>query len=150
MAQRLPYKDDHDPAPYVVLGEQHRTGQDVRQAVADLIVDTRTRPGFMAKRLNLAGIPAPDGGVWTWKTVQDAKHREQHARALRVTPRDHTNMPPLPPDRSDDEDWRFEDEIAFVDLDGKPVTRGQLEAEGCSGLPDAPWERRRLWKWTHG
>jgi hypothetical protein len=83
MALRLPYKDDYDPAPYNALGDELRNGGDVRQRVADLIVSTRTRPGFMAKRLNRAGIPAPHGGAWTWIDVRDAKDREILAQASR-------------------------------------------------------------------
>jgi hypothetical protein len=83
MVRNIPYKRPYDPAPYDALAAQLRSGADVQQAVADLIADTVTRPGFMTARLNLASIPAPDGSPWCWLMVDDIKRRVRAKRSQR-------------------------------------------------------------------
>ena len=148
MASRLPRKDDYDPAPYATLGDEHHNGGDVRQRVADLIVDTRTRPGFMASRLNLAGIPAPNGGEWCWITVRDLKDRERARRSqanwddfMNRTGKATANPSPVPtlpnPDPRDDDNWR-------------PENESPGDGERLRELPDTAAGRRGLWKHIYG
>ena len=82
MGRRYPYKNEYDPAPYEALAAEHRAGVDITKKVEDLIDTTRARPGHMAKRLNLVGIPAPGGGEWTWQIVQNTRLRMYHLRRV--------------------------------------------------------------------
>lgn len=79
----LSRKDTSDPAPFDALGEDRRNGFYVYQRLLDLLVSTRTRPGFLAKHLNRVGIPAPHSGKWTWLDVRDAIDRERRERVKR-------------------------------------------------------------------
>jgi len=151
MSRRLPNKDTvYDPAPYNALAQEHRDGGDVQQRVAELIVSTRTRPGFMAKRLNLADIPTPKGGRWDWITVSNAKDREKTQAIIRGwrtppvrSPDDPTPLATLRNDL-DDDNWLFEDDT--FQTPWGPMSRDEL-SEGRE-LPNSVVGRRELWTWT--
>lgn len=82
--RNYPYKNGYDPAPYEALAAEQRAGGDVTKKVEELIDTVCARPGHMAQRLNLAGIPMPDGSPWTWQTVLVTRQRLYH---LRRTPK---------------------------------------------------------------
>ncbi len=75
MAFKYPYKDTYDARPYDAMADDMRSGSVITERVARHILETHTKPGFMATRLNNAGIPAPDGGRWDWKIVSAEKAR---------------------------------------------------------------------------
>lgn len=72
------YKDDYDLAPWAALGSDHKAGVDTSARLIEMLTAERrrTRPKFLAKRLNRVGIPAPHGGDWTWSDVYEAILRE--------------------------------------------------------------------------
>ncbi|MCC6913203.1 MAG: hypothetical protein IT566_05830 [Rhodospirillaceae bacterium] len=79
--QKKPNVDHYDPAPYDALATVQRSGEDVSQRINDLIIAAHTRPGFIAKRLNRAGLRGPSNGLWTWKDTYNVqtKYRAQLA-----------------------------------------------------------------------
>ena len=152
--QRYPYKDTYDPAPYSALGGEHRAGVDITERVVDIIVTTRTRPGFMAKRLNSAGIPVPHGGEWTWIDVRDLAFREKERRKAQAwsdwIARVGTKamaVRELPPDRRDDPNWWPDEEVIETPLG--PMTRGEIK-DCKQPLPSTVAGRRQLWNHIKG
>jgi hypothetical protein len=75
VAFKYPYKDTYDARPYDAMADDMRSGSVITERVAQHIAETRTRPGFMATRLNNAGISAPGGGKWDWLMVRAEKER---------------------------------------------------------------------------
>jgi hypothetical protein len=83
MPTKYPYKDTYDPAPWEQLAADYRAGFDIKQRMVEMLVNARTRPGFLAKRLNLVGIPAPNGDPWTYYEVQEVIWKEKWSQILK-------------------------------------------------------------------
>jgi len=133
MARRYPYKDcDYEATIYDTLASDQRQGVDISQRLADLIADTWTRPGFMATRLNRAGVLTKAGGRWNYSYVTDVKTREKMRRTIegwsKPAPSAATFIPPPPiPDH----------------------VRREAEMDDYFNLPETVVGRRRLWNHIH-